>query len=250
MAALAGGAGRLLRGYLAEMQVASPPGRYGGVAVVIPALNEEQSLPLVLAALPPVGRVIVVDNGSTDRTAERAREAGAQVVHEPRRGYGTACQAGIAAAAAAGAEILVILDADFSDHPEELPLLVDPVLEGRADMVLGDRTRLAERGALLPHQRFGNAFATFLIGRVTGHRYRDMGPFRAVRLQALLDLRMCDPNYGWNVEMQMKAVRAGLRVLEVPVRYRARVGESKISGTLRGSVQAGVKIVRAVRRYA
>lgn len=224
--------------------------RYRRVAVVIPALNEEESLPLVLAALPPVGHVVVVDNGSTDRTAERAASLGALVVPEPRRGYGTACQAGIARAVALGAEVIVILDADFSDHPDELPLIVEPVLSGEADLVLGDRTRHAEPGALLPHQRFGNAFATALIALVTGRRYRDMGPFRAIRVDSLLALRMRDPNYGWNVEMQMKAARAGLRVLEVPVHYRKRVGESKISGTIRGSVQAGVKIVAAVRTYA
>ncbi len=233
--------------------MSSPPPRpgYAGVFVVIPALNEEGSLPLVLGALPPVGGVIVADNGSEDRTAEVAREGGAEVVSEPRRGYGSACLAGIARAQARGAEILVILDADFSDDPSELPLLVDPILEGRADLVLGDRTRRAEPGAILPHQRFGNHLATFLIARVTGHRYRDMGPFRAVRMSALQGLGMRDLNYGWNVEMQMKAVRAGLRVLEVPVSYRKRAeGESKISGDLRASVRAGVKIVRAVRTYA
>jgi len=229
--------------------IAVPP-TYPSVAVVIPALNEERSLPLVLADLPPVGRVFVVDNGSTDRTAEVAAAAGATVLSQPVRGYGSACQAGIAAAAAWGAGIVVILDADYSDHPDELPLLVDPILAGRADMVLGDRSRLAEPGALLPHQRFGNRLATYLIRRVTGQRYRDMGPFRAIRADALLAMAMRDPNYGWNVEMQMKAARAGLRVLEVPVRYRKRVGESKISGTLRGSLNAGVKIVRAVWTYA
>ena len=223
---------------------------YPTVAIVIPALNEEQSLPLVLADLPPVGRIFVVDNGSTDRTAELAAVAGATVLTQPVRGYGSACQVGIAAAATWGAQIIVILDADYSDHPEELPLLVDPILAGRADMVLGDRGPLAEPGALLPHQRFGNRLATFLLRRLTGQRYRDMGPFRAIRAEALLAMQMRDPNYGWNVEMQMKAARAGLRILEVKVHYRKRVGESKISGTLRGSVNAGVKIVRAVRTYA
>lgn len=225
--------------------------RYARVVVVIPALDEEASLPLVLAALPPVGRVIVVDNGSTDRTAEVAARAGALVLTQPARGYGNAALKGIAEAVALGAEVIVILDADFSDHPEELPLLVDPVLSGAADMVLGDRTRHAEPGALLPHQRFGNAFATLLIWGVTGHRYRDMGPFRAVRAGSLVAMQMRDPTWGWNVEMQIKAIKLGLRVIEVPVRYRKRAeGESKISGTIRGSIAAGLKIITAVRTYA
>ncbi len=219
------------------------------VAVVIPALDEERALPLTLAELPEVGLVLVVDNGSVDRTAEVARGCGATVLSEPRRGYGQACQAGIAHAAAWGAEVLVILDADHSDHPEELPLLVDPILRGEVDMVLGDRTRLAEPGALLPQQRYGNRLATFLIARVTGHRYRDMGPFRAIRMSSLLAMQMEDPTFGWNVEMQIKAVRHGLRIREVPVRYRPRIGVSKISGTVKGTLKAGSRIVWATRRY-
>lgn len=233
------------------MRPAVESARYARVVVIIPALNEEQSLPLVLAALPPVGHVLVVDNGSTDRTAEVAARAGARVLSQPERGYGNACLKGIAEAHALGASVIVILDADFSDHPDELPLLVEPVLDGRADMVLGDRTRHAEPGALLPHQRFGNALATLLIFAVTGHRYRDMGPFRAIRAGALAELQMRDPTWGWNVEMQIKAIKLGLRVIEVPVRYRKRAeGESKISGTIRGSIAAGLKIITAVRTYA
>ena len=220
------------------------------VVVVIPALNEEQSLPLVLRDLPPVDAVIVVDNGSTDATARRAEQGGARVISEPRRGYGTACQAGIRAAEALHPDVLVILDADWSDHPEELPLLTGPVLRDEADLVMGDRTVLAAKDALLPHQRFGNRLATAAMSWVAGHRYRDMGPFRAIRWSALQRLHMSDPTYGWNVEMQLKALRQGLRVLEVPVHYRPRVGQSKISGTVKGSVQAGVKILSAVRRYA
>ena len=223
---------------------------YASVAVVIPALDEEAAIPHVLAELPPVGRVYVVDNGSRDRTAEVAAAAGATVIREPRRGYGRACLAGIAAARRDGFGILVILDGDHSDHPEELPLLVDPILRDEADMVLGDRTTLAEPGSLLPHQALGNRLTTWLIARVTGHRYRDMGPFRAVRLDALDRLGMRDPNYGWNVEMQIKAIRAGLRVREVPVRYRPRIGTSKVSGSLRGSVKAGAKILWSVARHA
>lgn len=222
---------------------------YSLVVVVIPALDEERALPQTLAEIPAVGLVLVVDNGSTDRTAEVARAGGATVLSEPRRGYGQACQAGIAHAAAWGAEVLVILDADHSDHPEELRLLVDPILRGEADMVLGDRTRLAERGSLMPQQRYGNMLATFLIARVTGHRYRDMGPFRAIRMSSLLAMEMEDPTFGWNVEMQIKAVRHGLRIQEVPVRYRSRIGVSKISGTLKGTVKAGSRILWATRRY-
>lgn len=233
------------------MPAAPALGRFASVAVVIPALNEEGSLPLVLSALPTVGHVLVVDNGSTDRTAEVAARAGATVLHQPARGYGNACQLGLAEAARLGAEIVVILDADFSDHPDELPLLVDPILAGEADLVLGDRTREAEPGAILPHQRFGNALATLLIWVVTGRRYRDMGPFRAARATSLAALGMRDPTWGWNVEMQIKAVRHQLRVIEVPVRYRKRAsGESKISGTIRGSIAAGFKILTAVRTYA
>lgn len=222
---------------------------YSHVLVVIPALDEEQSLPHVLADLPKVGHVVVVDNGSTDRTAEVAAAHGAEVIQAPR-GYGSACLAGITHAEAIQPQVLVILDGDYSDYPEQLPLLVDPILDNLADMVLGDRTVQAQPGALLPHQRLGNTLATFLIHKVTGHRYADMGPFRAIRFSALLSLNMEDPNFGWNVEMQMKAIYGGLRVTEVPVRYRPRIGHSKISSTVRGSLTAGAVILKSVWRYA
>jgi hypothetical protein len=223
---------------------------YSRVLVVIPALDEEKSLPHVLTDLPEVGHVIVVDNGSTDRTAEVAVAHGAEVIAAPRRGYGSACLAGIQRAMAFDPLVLVILDGDYSDYPEQLPLLVDPILDDQADLVIGDRTSLAASGALLPHQRFGNKLATFLIHRVTGHRYGDMGPFRAIRFSDLLSLSMEDLNFGWNVEMQMKAIYGGLRVAEVPVRYRPRIGHSKISNTVRGSVAAGTIILLSVWRYA
>jgi glycosyltransferase involved in cell wall biosynthesis len=220
------------------------------VAVVIPALNEEASLPAVLADLPPVDRVIVADNGSTDRTAEVARAAGAIVVHEPRRGYGSAVLAGLARLAADPPGIVVILDADHADDPRRLPELIAPIVDGRADLVLSDRSRTAEPGALQPAQRFGNRLATAMIWWSTGHRYRDLGPFRAIRWRALERLEMEDPTWGWNVEMQLKAVQRGLRIVELATPYRARrVGVSKISGTVRGSLRAGGRILWAVRRY-
>jgi len=221
------------------------------VAVVIPALNEELCLPHVLDRMPDVGAVFVVDNGSTDETASVAEAHGATVLSEPNRGYGNACQRGIAAARDAALGIVVILDGDNSFDPREMDRLVTPIAKGEADMVLGDRTETAEPGALLPQQRFGNWVATSLIHRVTGHPYRDMGPFRAVRTETLTSLQMEDPNYGWNVEMQMKAIRQGYRVLEVPVSCRSRTaGESKISGSLRSAVQCGAKMMLATWRYA
>ncbi len=193
---------------------------------------------------------MVVDNGSGDATARVAREAGAQVLQEPRRGYGRACLRGLAHLAAAPPDAVVFLDADHADDPAGIGKLVAPILAGRADLVIGERTTLGDPGALTPVQRFGNALATTLIAGLTGHRYRDMGPFRALRWEALERLEMSDPTWGWNVEMQLKAVRRGLRVLEVPVPYRPRrAGRSKISGTLVGSARAGARILWAVWAY-
>lgn len=220
------------------------------VAVLIPALNEEKAIAKVLAAIPPglAGEVVVVDNGSTDRTADVARRQGARVVGEPRRGYGQACQSGLAALAPA--EIVVFLDGDFSDFPEEMPALLAPILKNEADLVIGSRVLgRPERGALLPQQRLGNALATWLIRLLFGVRYTDLGPFRAIRADSLARLRMQDRSYGWTVEMQVKAARAGLRVAEVPVRYRRRVGVSKISGTLAGTCKAGYQIITTILRY-
>ncbi|MBK8915373.1 MAG: TIGR04283 family arsenosugar biosynthesis glycosyltransferase [Phycisphaerales bacterium] len=218
------------------------------IAVIIPALNEEQSLPHLLAAIPDwVDDVIVVDNGSSDATAAVAAEHGARVVSEPCRGYGAACLAGIAASDAA--EILVFLDADFSDHPEQMERLVSPIARGRADLVIGSRTLgNRERGALRFVQRWGNALACLLIRRFWSHNYTDLGPFRAIRASALASLQMDDRNYGWTIQMQVRAVQAGLRVLEAPVDYRRRIGQSKISGTVRGVVSAGSKILATVLR--
>ena len=226
------------------------------VTVIIPALNEEQALPLVLRDLPPVGRVIVVDNGSKDRTAELAAHAGAVVVPEPRRGYGSACLRGLAeieqriAAGEPPPRVIVFVDADHSDHADLLPQLVAPIFEDRVDMVLGSRI-LGERepGAMPPAAYFGNHFACFLMRVLFGARFTDLGPFRAINYAKLRELAMCDTNYGWTIEMQIKAVRAGLRWLEIPVPYRCRVGVSKISGTVSGVVKAGSKILWTIARY-
>jgi hypothetical protein len=222
--------------------------------VVIPALNEEASLPLVLADLPRdlVRRVVVADNGSADGTARVAREGGAEVVAASRRGYGSACLAGLDHLRRTGPpEIVVFVDADYSDHPDELPRLVAPILAGQADLVIGSRILGSrEPGALLPQARAGNLVACLLIRLLYGHRFTDLGPFRAVRWGALERLAMADPNFGWTAEMQVKAVRRGLRSTEVPVSYRRRVGVSKITGTASGTIRAGYKILWTVARHA
>lgn len=235
------------------MSNAAPPPS-ATVDVVIPALNEEASLPLVLAALPrpPVRRVVVADNGSGDATARVAREGGAVVVDAPRRGYGSACLAGLDFLRHNGPpDVVVFVDADFSDHPDELPRLVAPILEGKADLVIGSRVLgTRERGALLPQARAGNLVACWLIRLLYGHRYTDLGPFRAVRWESLERIGMTDPNFGWTAEMQVKALRHRLQVAEVPVSYRRRVGVSKITGTVSGTVRAGCKILWTVLRYS
>ena len=226
------------------------------VGVLIPAHNEALSIALVLAEIPAglAQEVVVVDNASTDDTAGAARAAGATVVRESRPGYGSACLAGLAYYAAQPAgqtpEIVVFLDGDHSDYPEQMPELLAPLLAGRADMVIGSRA-LGERekGSLLPQQRFGNWLATRLLRLRYGGTHTDLGPFRAIRAEALARLGMADTTYGWTVEMQVKAARLGLRVVEVPVRYRRRIGTSKVSGTVRGTIGAGYKILWTIFKY-
>jgi glycosyltransferase involved in cell wall biosynthesis len=225
------------------------------VGLILPAFDERQALPLVLDALPRerIDRLVVVDNGSRDGTGEVALRAGAEVVHEPRRGYGSACMAGIARltepgpdgqARLDGQDVVAFLDADFSDYPEELPAVVDPVLQGCADFVLGSRILGgADMRALLPQAWFGNRLACSLMRVLFGARYTDLGPFRALRLESLRGLDMRDADFGWTVEMQLKAHAQGLRILEVPVRYRRRVGRSKITGTVGGTLRAAWKIL-------
>jgi glycosyltransferase involved in cell wall biosynthesis len=224
------------------------------IDVVIPAFNEEAALPLVLAEVPrpPVRRIVVADNNSTDGTAEAALRGGAEVVPAPRQGYGSACLAALAHLRATGPpDVVVFLDADHSDHPRELVRLTAPVLDGDADLVIGSRTLgRREPGALLPQARFGNLLACWMMRLLYGHRYTDLGPFRAVGWEALERLGMRDPDFGWTAEMQVKALRHGLAVLDVPVSYRRRVGTSKITGTLRGTVMAGAKIIWTILRHA
>jgi hypothetical protein len=220
------------------------------VAVVIPALNEAAALPRVLAALPAVCRVVVVDNGSTDGTGDVAGAAGAEVVVEPRRGYGSACLAGLAALADRPPRVVVFLDADAADDPALLPRLAGPILADEADFVLGSRTLGSrEPGALPLHARLGNRLATCLLRMLHRGHATDLGPFRAIGYSALNRLAMRDPTYGWTIEMQIKAARQRLRTLEIPVPYRRRVGRSKISGTVTGSLRAGVGILSAFWRY-
>jgi glycosyltransferase involved in cell wall biosynthesis len=228
------------------MQKSSPR-----VAVVIPAFNEAASLPLVLRSIPRsrVDRVVVVDNGSTDDTSGVARALGSIVVVEQRRGYGAACQAGLNYLKSDPPEIVVFLDGDFSDFPEEMPSLLAPILEEGCDLVVGSRLRgQAEPGALLPQARLGNRLATFLLRSLYGVRCTDLGPFRAVRYGRLMELGMSDSDFGWTAEMQAKAALANWKTAEVPVSYRRRIGVSKISGTFSGSVRAGWKILYTLFR--
>ena len=226
------------------------------VAVILPALNEEAAIGLALEELAKVKKasieqILVVDNGSTDRTAEVARAGGAEVIGEPRRGYGHACLAGIAALRH-DITTVVFMDADGSDDPSDLTRLLGPITRGEAEMVLGSRVMgQREPGALTVHQRWGNAFATGLMRLLVGAHYTDLGPFRAVRREALERLEMRDTNFGWTIEMQIKARRRGLRVQEVPVNYRRRRGgRSKVSGNPVAAVQAGGKILWTILRYA
>jgi len=221
------------------------------VSVVIPVFNERESLPLVVGDIPHalVSEIVVVDNGSTDGTGIVASGLPVRLVREARRGYGSACLAGVAALETAPPDVIVFLDGDYSDHPEEMPRLVEAI-EAGADLVIGSR-RLgtSEPGALLPQARFGNRLACFLIRLLYGHRYTDLGPFRAIRWDAYRRIGMEDTNFGWTCEMQVKAVRHRLRIAEVPVSYRKRVGVSKITGTVSGTLRAGYKILWTIAKY-
>ena len=226
------------------------------ILVIIPALNEERSIGKVIADIPRdlVREVVVTDNGSTDRTAENALNAGATVLREDRRGYGYACSKGMDYALSKPAgerpQIIVFLDGDYSDHPEEMGALVNPIIEDGFDMVIGSRTIGArERWALLPQALFGNALATTLIRWLYGVEFTDVGPFRAIKFDKLMALGMSEMTYGWTVEMQIKAAKKGLRCGEVPVCYRKRIGVSKVTGTLGGTLNAGFKILLTIFKH-
>jgi glycosyltransferase involved in cell wall biosynthesis len=226
------------------------------ITVIIPAYNEEKSIAKVIQDIPAglVAEVIVVDNNSGDDTFGAATRAGARVIKEPRQGYGQACLTGIALALAKPAaqkpDIIVFLDGDYSDHPEQMPLLVAPLLAGQADLVIGSRALgKRQKGAMLPQQIFGNWLATTLLRLFYGVRFTDLGPFRAIKTDHLVALQMQDRTYGWTVEMQLKAAKQKMRCVEVPVDYRKRIGFSKISGTLKGTLLAGYKIILTIFRY-
>ncbi len=220
------------------------------IGVVIPALNEADAIGKVVAGIPGwVDQVVVADNGSSDGTGDVAAAAGATVVREPARGYGAACLAGIAALAPC--DVVVFLDGDHSDYPEEMDRLVDPIVAGQCDFVVGSRAAATrEPGALTPQQVFGNWLAVTLIRWIWGTRFTDLGPFRAIRRDSLAALAMADRDYGWTVEMQVKAIEHGLAIRDVPVSYRRRIGVSKVSGTLKGTIMAGTKILWIIGRHA
>lgn len=224
------------------------------VSVIIPAHNEVESLPLVLGDLPleALHEVIVVDNASNDCTGEAASPFApkVRVVREERMGYGRACLTGLANLSD-DAEVVAFIDADYSDHPEEMPLVLEPILAGRADFVVGSRALgESERGSMTPQQVFGNWLATLLMRIIWRAPWTDLGPFRAITREALDRIGMVDTNFGWTVEMQIKAMQHKLRVAEVPVSYRRRIGVSKISGTISGTVKAGYKILYCIGKYA
>lgn len=221
------------------------------ISVIIPALNEEKAIGRVIDEIPKslVQEIIVADNGSSDCTQDVAIKHGARVVEEKTKGYGAACLAGIRAISST--DIVVFLDGDHSDFPGEMLSLVKPILDEKTDLVIGSRVLgKAENGALLPQVRYGNKLAVFLIHLLYGYRYTDMGPFRAIRWDALTKLHMSDTNFGWTSEMQVKALKQRLRVMEIPVSYRKRTGHSKISGTVSGTIRAGYKIIFTILKYS
>ncbi|MCZ4409604.1 glycosyltransferase family 2 protein [Cryomorphaceae bacterium 1068] len=225
------------------------------IDVIIPAFNEEESIGLVLNDIPKglVRQVVVANNNSTDHTSVKATEAGAVVVDQPEQGYGAACLRAIehSLKTSPPPDVLVFLDADYSDHPEEMPLLLEPILSGKAELVIGSRSSgVREKGSMMPQQVFGNWLATFLMKIMYGSKFTDLGPFRAITRRAYEEIGMVDRNFGWTVEMQVKALKKKIAHTEIPVTYRRRKGVSKVSGTVKGSILAGYKIIYTIFKYA
>ncbi|MCU0401514.1 MAG: glycosyltransferase family 2 protein [Algoriphagus sp.] len=223
------------------------------IDVIIPAYNEEKSIPKVIAEIPDfVRHIVVANNNSTDQTQQVAEAAGAKVVFEPQKGYGKACLTAMdwIKKQEIQPDIVVFLDGDYSDYPEEMSDLVQPILEGKAELVIGSRALgMREKGSMTLPQVFGNWLATTMMKYMQGAKFSDLGPFRAIVWKKLLDLKMVDQNFGWTIEMQIKAHKAGLRYTEVPVNYRKRIGVSKVSGTVKGVIGAGYKIIFTIFKY-
>jgi glycosyltransferase involved in cell wall biosynthesis len=224
------------------------------LVVIIPAFNEEQSIAKVVAEIPKqVSEIIVVSNGSTDQTIKEAENAGAKVLTENKKGYGHACLKGLDYVARMNEkpDIIIFLDGDYSDYPEELNKLIHPITEDNIDFVVGARVKhLREKGAMTPQQIFGNRLATFLMKLFFKSNFTDLGPFRAIKYEKLMQLKMKDTTYGWTVEMQLKALKQNLSYVEIPVRYKNRIGTSKVSGTLKGTLLAGYKIIGWIFKYS
>jgi glycosyltransferase involved in cell wall biosynthesis len=224
------------------------------IIVIIPAFNEENSVGKVIADIPKdiVNEVIVVNNNSNDLTSLNAFNAGATVVDEPNQGYGNACLKGLAYLKELKnkPDIVIFLDADYSDYPEEIAQLIIPILNQDYDMVIGSRALgNRESGSMMPQQIFGNWLATTLLNFFYKVNYTDLGPFRAIKYDKLLEINMVDRNYGWTVEMQLKAAKLKFKTMEVPVKYRVRIGHSKVSGTIKGTIGAGYKIITTIFKY-
>jgi len=223
------------------------------IDIIIPAYNEERSIPKVIADIPNIVRhIVVANNNSTDHTGEVAKSAGAEVVFEPQKGYGKACLTAMdwIKSQEIQPDIVVFLDGDYSDYPEEMLDLIQPILDRKAEMVIGSRALgQRESGSMTFPQVFGNWLATTMMKYIQGAKFSDLGPFRAIVWSKLLDLKMVDQNFGWTIEMQIKAHKAGLRYSEVPVNYRKRIGVSKVSGTVKGVFGAGYKIIFTIFKY-
>ena len=224
------------------------------IKVIIPAFNEEKAIANVIREIPKyVNEIIVVSNNSNDKTIEVAKKAGATVLTEDKKGYGYACLKGMEYIAnqESKPEIIVFLDGDYSDYPEELTQIVRPIIEQNIDFVIGARnTKLRENGSMTPQQIFGNWLATFLMKLFFNAKFTDLGPFRAIKYDQLLLLNMEDKTYGWTVEMQLKVLKQKMSYIEIPVRYKNRIGVSKVSGTIKGTIMAGIKIISWILKYS